>query len=216
VAPARGVHQARYRLAPAAPGGVARGRPTRPKSLSSTSARRARGASSRLQPRETQGGHQGDPRARRADQTNRLGAVTQATEAHHVGHDRTASGGHGDPAPSASTSRKTHWPIPADASPRRGGRPRNSSTIGRRGAARDEPGAVALLGDRARLAHLRGQTERPSAVQDRDRRRLLTSGTPGARRHRPGRPTHHTASTTTKEPPVRLIGERPPIGMTGR
>jgi hypothetical protein len=95
VAAAQGVHQARYQLAPAAPGGVARGRPTRPKSLSSTSARRARGASSRLQPRETQGGHQGDPRARRVDQTNRLGAVTQATEAHHVGHDRTASGGHG-------------------------------------------------------------------------------------------------------------------------
>jgi hypothetical protein len=198
VKPPRVDTQRRYQLAPAAPGGVARGRPTRPKSLSSTSARRARGASSRLQPRETQGGHQGDPRARRVDQTNRLGAVTQATEAHHVGHDRTASGGHGDPVPSASTSRKTRWPISADASPRRGGRPRNSSTIGRRGVARDEPGAVALLGDRARLAHLRGQTERPSAAHDRGRRRLLTNGTPGARRTGPGRPTHHTPSNDNK------------------
>ena len=38
-------------------------------------------------------------------------------------------------------------------------------------AAGDDPGARPLLGDRLRLAQVRGEAERAAAVQDRDRRR---------------------------------------------
>ena len=83
-------------------------------------------------------------------------------------------------------------------------------------AARDDPGARALLGDGLRLAQVRGEAERPAAVHDRDRRaghplhprplearrrvaahrhaRMARLDHRAAEDHRPARPTRrHTA-----------------------
>ena len=73
-------------------------------------------------------------------------------------------------APSASTCRRRSSPSFAAASPRRAGPPgaRRRPVAGR--PVGDDPGAHALLGERARLAQGRGEAERAAAVQDRDRR----------------------------------------------
>ena len=73
-------------------------------------------------------------------------------------------------ARSTLTFRTRTWTTSAGASRPRVAREgdRRGSVAGR--AARDDPGARALLGDGLRLAQVRGEAERPAAVHHRDRR----------------------------------------------
>src|SRR5215467_4711123 len=70
--------------------------------------------------------------------------------------------------PRRHARRSDRRPAPAhrrDAVAREGNRRRSNA----RRAPRDDAGTRALLGDRVRLAQVRGETERPPAVHDRDR-----------------------------------------------
>ena len=117
-----------------------------------------------------QGEDQGSTRARRADEAIRLRASPTNEGDPHGCHRRKVSGRHSDPA--------VHDRVPRGG-PRGPARAHRGHALaregGRRGclagrAAGDDAGGRALLGDRARLAQVRGQAQLGAQLHHRDRR----------------------------------------------